>query len=330
MTEHRLEVADVFRQHKQEFFTRWGHTLSARQRKVFRDICACRTPALGARLEQCNHCYYQHTQFHSCRNRHCPKCQSTARDRWLARTARELLPVPYSHVVFTLPGSLSPLVLQNAKRMYDLLFRCVSETLLTIARDKRRLGADLGFLAVLHTWNQKMLHHPHLHCLVPAGGFSSDRSRWIRSRKRFFLPGPVLGKMFRGNDDATTRASSRARRVAGPTLPQSGLYLSAWIAKRARDSPSCILTPAPRLSRLVRSLVILGPPSGETRPRTLVRPARRRSSLLIITNVITGVQHLRSPNKSVWLNGSAVMDFSVSALRKLAGTARVSSEHCKS
>jgi Putative transposase/Transposase zinc-binding domain len=197
MTEHRLEVADVFRQNKQGFFTRWGHTLSARQRKVFRDICACRTHALGARLEQCNHCYYQHTQFHSCRNRHCSKCQSTARDRWLARTAKELLPVPYSHVVFTLPGSLSPLVLQNAKRMYDLLFRCVSETLLTIARDKRRLGADLGFLAGLHTWNQKMQHHPHLHCLVPAGGFSPDRSCWIRSRRRFFLPGPVLGNMFR-------------------------------------------------------------------------------------------------------------------------------------
>jgi hypothetical protein len=213
MTEHRLEVADVFRQHKQEFFTRWGRTLSARQRKVFRDICACRTPALGARLEQCDHCSYQHTQFHSCRNRHCPKCQSTARDRWLARTARELLPVPYSHVVFTLPGSLSPLVLQNAKKMYDLLFRCVSETLLTIARDKRRLGADLGFLAVLHTWNQKMQHHPHLHCLVPAGGFSSDRSCWIRSRRRFFLPGPVLGKMFRGKFLAHLAAAFRRNQL---------------------------------------------------------------------------------------------------------------------
>ena len=191
-------MADVFRQHRHEFLARWGKTLSAPQRKAFRDICACRTAALGARLEQCNHCSYQNTQFHSCRNRHCPKCQSTARDQWLARTARELLPVPYSHVVFTLPGSLSPLVLQNAKRMYALLFRCVSETLLTIARDKRRLGADLGFLAVLHTWNQKMLHHPHLHCLVPAGGLSPDRLSWIRSRKRFFLSGAVLRKMFRG------------------------------------------------------------------------------------------------------------------------------------
>jgi hypothetical protein len=161
MTSHRLEVADVFRQHKQEFFARWGHTLSTQQSKVFRDICACRTAALGARFAQCNRCSYQSVEFLSCRNRHCPKCQSTARERWLAQTAKELLPVPYSHVVFTLPGALSPLVLQNAKLIYNLLFRCVSETLLTIARDKRRLGADLGFLAVLHTWNQKMMQNPH-------------------------------------------------------------------------------------------------------------------------------------------------------------------------
>src|SRR6202171_3454467 len=161
MTDDRLEVADVFRRHQQQFFARWGHTLSIPQRKAFRDICACRTAALGARLEQCNHCSYQSTQFHSCRNRHCPKCQSTARDRWLARTARELLPVPYSHVVFTLPGSLSPLVLQNPKLIYAILFRSVAETLLTIARDPHRLGANLGFLAVLHTWSQKMLQNHH-------------------------------------------------------------------------------------------------------------------------------------------------------------------------
>jgi hypothetical protein len=135
----------------------------------------------------------------TCRNRHCPKCQSTARDQWLDRTAKELLPVPYSHVIFTLPGALTPLVRQNAKLIYNLLFRCVSETLLTIARDPSRLGADLGFLAVLHTWNQKMLAHPHLHCLVPAGGLSPDRSRGVHSRKRFFLPGAVLGRLFRGS-----------------------------------------------------------------------------------------------------------------------------------
>lgn len=221
MMQHRLEVADVFRQHAQEFFTRWGHTLSAPQRKVFRDICACRTAALGARFEQCNHCSHQNIQFHSCRNRHCPKCQSTARDQWLDRTAKELLPVPYSHVIFTLPGALTPLVRQNAKLIYNLLFRCVSETLLTIARDPSRLGADLGFLAVLHTWNQKMLAHPHLHCLVPAGGLSPDRSRWVHSRKRFFLPGAVLGRLFRGKFLALLAAAFRRKKLRLPGPLQS-------------------------------------------------------------------------------------------------------------
>jgi hypothetical protein len=213
MTPHRLEVADVFRQHQREFFARWGHTLSHAQRKVFRDICACRTAALGARFEQCHHCSYQTVLFHSCRNRHCPKCQSTARDRWLDKTAGELLPAPYSHVVFTLPGALTPFVRQNAKLLYNLLFRCVSETLLTVARDPKRLGAELGFLAVLHSWNQKMLTHPHLHCLVPAGGFSVDRSRWVHSRKRFFLPGPVLGRMFRGKFLALLSAAYRRKKL---------------------------------------------------------------------------------------------------------------------
>jgi hypothetical protein len=129
------------------------------------------------------------------------------------RTSKELLPVPYSHVVFTLPGGLSPLVLQNSQLVYNLLFRCVSETLLTIARDKRKLGADLGFLAVLHSWNQKMLHHPHLHCLVPAGGLSPDRLCWIHSRKRFFLPGSVLGKMFRSKFLGLLAAAFRRKKL---------------------------------------------------------------------------------------------------------------------
>jgi len=221
VTQHRLEVADVFRQHAQEFFARWGHTLSTVQRKVFRDICACRTAALGARFQQCNRCFHQDIQFHSCRNRHCPKCQSTARDRWLDRTAKELLPCPYSHVIFALPGALCPLVRQNTRLIYNLLFRCVSETLLTIGRDRSRLGANLGFRAVLHTWNQKMLAHPHLHCLVPAGGLSLDLSRWVHSRKRFFLPGTVLGRMFRGKFLALLAAAFRRKklRLAGQLQP---------------------------------------------------------------------------------------------------------------
>lgn len=197
MNRHRLEVADVFRQHEQEFFARWGDTLSPQQRKAFRDICACRTAAYGARLEQCDHCSHQTLEFNSCRNRHCTKCQSTARDKWLARTAKELLPVPYCHAVFTLPGQLTGLVLQNPKLIYDMLFRAASETLLTIAADPHRLGARIGFLAVLHTWNQQMRPHPHLHCLVPSGGIARDHSRWIPSRRRFFLPVKVLSKRFR-------------------------------------------------------------------------------------------------------------------------------------
>jgi hypothetical protein len=197
VNQHRLEVADVFRRHEQEFFARWGDTLSPQQRKAFRDICACRTAACGARLEQCDHCSYQTLEFNSCRNRHCTKCQSTARDKWLARTAKELLPVPYCHAVFTLPSQLTALALQNPKLIYDMLFRAASETLLTIAADPHRLGAQIGFLAVLHTWNQQMRPHPHLHCLVPSGGIAGDHSRWIPSRRRFFLPVKVLSKRFR-------------------------------------------------------------------------------------------------------------------------------------
>ena len=159
--EHRLEVADVFRQHQQEFLARWGHTLSSHQRKAFRDICACRTAALGTRLEQCDHCSHQDLVFNSCRHRACPKCQSRARDQWLATTAQELLPVPYSHVTFTLPHQLSLLALQNPRRVYNILFQAVSETLLTLAADPRRIGAQIGFLAVLHTWDQQMLLNPH-------------------------------------------------------------------------------------------------------------------------------------------------------------------------
>ena len=197
MTTGRLEVADVFRQHKQEFFARWGKTLSYQQRKAFRDICACRTDACGTRLEQCDHCEERRVQFNSCRNRSCPRCQSSARDRWLAKTAQELLPVPYCHVVVTLPGQLTPLALQNPKLVYNMLFQAAAEALLTIAADPKRMGARIGFLAVLHTWNQKLNAHPHLHCLVPAGGISPDQTRWIHSRKRFFLPVQVLGRRFR-------------------------------------------------------------------------------------------------------------------------------------
>ncbi|MGA2611771.1 MAG: transposase zinc-binding domain-containing protein, partial [Terriglobia bacterium] len=179
MTDHRLEVADVVRQHQKEFLQRWGHTVSPQQRKALRDIGSCRTAALGGHVEQCDQCGHRLTGFNSCRNRHCPKCQFSARDKWLAQRARELLPVPYFHLVFTLPQLLAPLALQNPKVVYHLLLRATAETLLQIAADPRHLGAQIGFLTVLHTWGQNLHHHPHVHCVVPGGGLSSQGSRWI-------------------------------------------------------------------------------------------------------------------------------------------------------
>jgi Putative transposase/Transposase zinc-binding domain len=198
MSEHRLEVADVFHAHQHQFLARWGGIVSRQQRKVLRDIGLCRTAALGGHLERCDACNYETVAYCSCRNRHCPKCQSTARDRWLERQASGLLPVPYSHVVFTLPQQLAQLALRNQRLVYGLLFRAVSETLMEIAADPHRLGARIGFLAVLHTWSQQLGHHPHLHCLVPAGGLAFDNSRWVSCRPRFLLPVPVLRCLFRG------------------------------------------------------------------------------------------------------------------------------------
>jgi hypothetical protein len=198
VNEHRLEVADVFRQHGEEFLKRWGHTVSPQQRKALRDIAACRTATLGGHIEQCDHCSHRVIAYNSCRNRHCPKCQSAARDRWLAERAKELLPVPYCHVVFTVPEQLAPLARQNQRLFYGLLFRAVSQTLLEIAADPRHLGAQIGFLAVLHTWSQNLLHHPHVHCVVPAGGIAPDGSKWIPCRQKFFLPVRVLSRLFRG------------------------------------------------------------------------------------------------------------------------------------
>jgi hypothetical protein len=198
LNSHRLEVADVFRQHEQEFLKRWGDRLSPHQRKAFRDIGACRTAALGARREQCDHCFQQSLVFHSCRNRACPKCQAHSRDRWLARTARELLPVPYSHVTFTLPHQLCQLAIRNPRVMYNILFQAASEALLTLGANSRHIGAHLGFLAVLHTWDQQLRPHPHLHCLVPAGGIAPDHSRWVRTRRpRYLMPTSVLAARFR-------------------------------------------------------------------------------------------------------------------------------------
>jgi hypothetical protein len=201
MREHRFEVADVFRTYEKDFFARWGHVLGPHQKKAFAAIRDCRTAALGGHVEyveQCDTCGHRVISYNSCRNRHCPKCQAMARARWLADREAELLPVPYFHVVFTLSQKIGELALRNAREVYRILFRAASDTLLSIAADPKRLGADIGFLAVLHAWGQNLHLHPHLHCVVPSGGISSDGTRWIGCRKpSFLLPVEVLGCRFR-------------------------------------------------------------------------------------------------------------------------------------
>ncbi len=191
-------MAVILRTQGKRFLHRYRWSFDIQQVKAFRAIQNCRTAALAGHLDACPQCGYRVISYNSCRNRNCPKCQAHARDRWLQARRRELLPTPYVHVVFTLPPRLAPLALQNKKVIYDLLFRTCAETLLEIARDPRHLGAEIGFFSVLHTWNQKLEHHPHVHCVIPAGGLSPDHRRWIHPRYRLFLPVKVLRRVFRG------------------------------------------------------------------------------------------------------------------------------------
>jgi predicted Zn-ribbon and HTH transcriptional regulator len=193
-----LEVADLIRVAGQKFIEASRRWITGQHLKVLGAIERCRTAALGGHRDKCSRCGYRAISYNSCRNRHCPKCQAPARDQWLEARRQELLPTRYVHVVFTLPHRLAPLALQNKKLIYDLLFRTCAQTLLEVARDPHHLGAEIGFFAVLHSWNQKMEHHPHVHCVVPAGGLSPDHQRWIHPRYRFFLPRKVLGRVFRG------------------------------------------------------------------------------------------------------------------------------------
>jgi hypothetical protein len=203
------EVADVVRNHSHEFVEQYGHLLDSEHLRVLHAIENCRTAILGGNLNACDRCGHRVNSYNSCRNRHCPKCQGAARQKWLANRTAELLPVPYFHVVFTLPHLLAPLALQNKQVLYAILFRAVSETLLEVAADPKHLGADIGFLTVLHTWGQNLSHHPHIHCLVPGGGMSPDRSRWVGSGDRFLLPIVVLSRLFRGKFLAFLRKAVR-------------------------------------------------------------------------------------------------------------------------
>lgn len=196
MNRPHWEVADIVRQHSDEYLARYGASVD--QRRVLRAIANCRTAVLGGHIETCSACEHERIAYNSCRNRHCPKCQAAARAQWMQQREAELLPVPYFHVVFTLPEELTALALQNPRVVYGILFRAASQTLLEVAANPRHLGAEIGFLAVLHTWGQTLMPHPHLHCVVPAGGLAGDGSQWVAGRSNFFLPVRVLSRVFRG------------------------------------------------------------------------------------------------------------------------------------
>ena len=198
MTAPQLEVADVFRDHGPAFLDAFDDVLRPEQRRALRDIAECRTAALGGHVEECDRCGHRQIAYNSCRNRHCPKCQGTAAAQWVEAREADLLPVEYHHVVFTLPAVLGPIALQNPREVYGLLFQAAAETLQQIAVDPQHLGAEIGFLAVLHTWGQNLEHHPHVHCVVPGGGLSPDGSRWVACPPGFFLPVRVLSRVFRG------------------------------------------------------------------------------------------------------------------------------------
>ena len=197
MARPRLEVADIFRAHGAAWRKANAGHVGLGQLKVMSAIESCRTSALGGHVERCEDCAHTRVAYNSCRNRHCPKCQGAAARQWLAEREAELLPVPYYHVVFTLPASVGALAFHNKAVIYDLLFKTAAETLITIAADRKHLGARIGLTAVLHTWGSALTHHPHVHVIVPGGGLSPDGSRWIACKPGFFLPVRVLSRLFR-------------------------------------------------------------------------------------------------------------------------------------
>ncbi len=195
-TSHGLEVADIFRQHGTAY--RESHRLARNDWRVMHAIEVCRTSLLGGHKDKCDNCGHLEISYNSCRNRHCPKCQTLRKERWIEARSEDLLPIQYFHVVFTIPSELNPLVSMNRKVMYDLLFRSVSETLIELAHDQKHLGARIGAIGILHTWGQNLMDHPHIHCIVTGGGLSSDGSRWVSCRKGFFIHVKVMSALFSG------------------------------------------------------------------------------------------------------------------------------------
>lgn len=251
-----LEVADIIRAAGRRFIEKHRSWLTGLHLKVLTAIERCRTAALGGHRDRCSRCGYTVAiSYNSCRNHHCPKCQTNARNKWLAARTGELLPLPYVHVVFTLPHELAPLAFHNKKILYTLLFRASAATLLEIAADPKHLGAEIGFLSVLHTWGQNLLHHPHLHCVIPAGGLSPDHQSWVHPRYPFFLPVKVLSRVFRGKFLAGLERVFRKGELClpGPLKPLEqdkalraflrSLFRQDWVvyAKRPFGGPEHVL-----------------------------------------------------------------------------------------
>ena len=255
MTRPTLEVADILRVQGDRFLDRYRSSFDFQQLKAFRATQRCRTAALGGHRDACPSCGYRAISYNSCRNRHCPKCQAQARERWLAARERELLDTSYFHVVFTVPHELNLLALENPRLFYDLLFTASTQTLLAIASDPKHLGAQIGVIAILHTWGQNLLLHPHIHGVIPAGGLSPDQRRWIRPQYPFFLPVKVLSRVFRGKFLAGLKRLHRCNKLqcAGPAAtladPQQfakllrRLHRHHWVvyAKAAFGGPMQVL-----------------------------------------------------------------------------------------
>jgi len=232
----RFELGDLVREHADQL--RAQHPVTPEQGKVLRALAACRTPALGGHLDRCLDCGLERNAYNSCRNRHCPKCQALDAARWLAGRMQTLLPVPYFHVVCTLPGELAPVVMRNRTVLFDLLFRAASQTLLTLGRDPHRLGAQLGFTMVLHTWTRDLRFHPHVHAVVTGGGLSDDGQRWVPADPRYLFPVAVLSSLFRGKMLALLRQQHERQPLDLPTELEtdgafdhliSSLYGKTWI-----------------------------------------------------------------------------------------------------
>ena len=235
----RPELADIFRQYGESYHR--DHALPRPHQKVMRAVLACRTGELGGHLEKCNACGFERPAYNSCRNRHCPKCQSLAKARWLQKQTSELLPVGYYHWVFTLPHELNGLILANKKILLALLFKAVSETLLEFGR--KRFGETMGIIAVLHTWDQTLKDHFHLHCLIPAGALALDHSRWINARPNFLFPVKALSRVFRGRFLALLKHSIARGKIASTDNAVKASRQKHWIvyAKKPFGSPRTVL-----------------------------------------------------------------------------------------